>query len=142
MSEEELTTQDEQAPAPERRSPAKLIITIAVAGAIVAVAFAVMSRPTPGQRTTTDTSVTVVLSAAEGSAQAQYPVTLLEGGDPLTSPTTSSSRFRASRAFPQPHSTGRAELLCSPSRSIRRTTSAQEVANALAQSGYLQTPTQ
>jgi len=142
VPEDAKTTQDEQATVPSRRSPAKLIITIAVAGVIVAVAFAVMSRPTPGQRTTTDTSVTVVLAAVEGAAQAQYPITLLEGGDPAHE---SDHAFEALQGLDGvasatlDWSSGAAVLTVSldPEKS-----SAQTVADALAEAGYLQAPAQ
>jgi len=47
---------------------------------VLGVVFA--SRPTPGSRTTTATSVRVVVSTAPGASTAEFPVALQEGGDP------------------------------------------------------------
>jgi copper chaperone CopZ len=41
-----------------------------------------MSRPTVGTRTSTDTSVSVIIGTAKGTESSTFPITLQEGGDP------------------------------------------------------------
>jgi len=55
-------------------------IVVVVLMVVLGVVFA--SRPTPGSRTTTATSVRVVVSTAPGASTAEFPVALQEGGDP------------------------------------------------------------
>jgi len=73
---------DEQTPVKPKRSRAVRVASILIVVVIVGAAFALVSRPAPGQRTTTDTSVQVVIVAARGDASAEFPIALQEGGDP------------------------------------------------------------
>lgn len=71
----------EQEPRPKKPLAIRLapIIVIAV---VVAVAASVLSRPMPGQKTSTDTSVTLVVNTADANKEVTFPITLQEGGDP------------------------------------------------------------
>lgn len=66
---------------PRKSRAAKLVPIAIVALVVVAAAFA-LSRPVPGTRTTTDTSVSIVVSSAKPQASQAYGVRLLEGNDP------------------------------------------------------------
>jgi len=74
---------DEQTPVKPKRSRAVRVASVLIVVVIVGAAFALVSRPAPGQRTTTDTSVQVVIVAARGDASAEFPIALQEGGDPV-----------------------------------------------------------
>ncbi len=64
------------------RSSFVRLVPIAIVILVAVVAFAVISRPVPGQRTTSDTSVRMIVGSGAGEQAAKYPVALREGGDP------------------------------------------------------------
>lgn len=72
---------DEGASSPRKSRVAKLV-PVGIAVLVVIAAFALLSRPVPGQRTNTDTSVRLVVGAGEAKKKASYPIGLREGGDP------------------------------------------------------------
>lgn len=67
---------------PSKKPVSMGLITIIVVVGIIALAASVLSRPTFGQKTTTDTSVKVVVGQSKPASEAQFRITLKEGGDP------------------------------------------------------------
>jgi copper chaperone CopZ len=76
------TPQSTTEPGRPRKSRAAKLVPIAIVVLVIVAAALVLSRPTAGTRTTTDTSVTIVVSNADAVETESYPVTLLEGSDP------------------------------------------------------------
>lgn len=133
---------DQQAPASQESSGRSLpvrVMPFVVIAILVVVAIAVVSRPTPGSRTTTDTSVRVVIGMGEPVDQARYPVALQEGGD---------AAHEADHIFePLQGAQGVSAATLDWSNGIVLSVefdpgeiSSAEVANLIAQTGYLQPP--
>jgi copper chaperone CopZ len=58
------------------------LIPIALVALIVVLAFGIVSRPVPGERISTDTSLQIVVSSASAAEQVEFPIQLQEGNDP------------------------------------------------------------
>jgi len=121
-------------------SAAPKYVAIGIVIVMVIVAFAVMSRPVPGQRTSTATSLSVIIGG-EGGSQAKYPILLREGGDPA---------HEADHIVePLLDMDGVATATLDWSNGVflivefdPAVVSSSDIANAIAQSGYLAAPTQ
>ena len=132
----------QQADDAPRKSTAARIAPILVVVLLVAVAFALVSRPTAGRKTTSDTSVSVIIGNGRGDAKAQYPIALQEGGDPAHESDhvfESLQGLEGVAVATLDWSTGAVVLTVSLDQ---EKISASEIANALAGSGYLAAPTQ
>jgi len=129
-----------ETPPKSNKSRATKLIPIGVVLLILGIALAVVSRPAPGQRTTSDTSVHVVVSVADGSEVAEYPIVLQEGGDPA---------HEADHVIePLQGVEGVSSATLDWSSGILLTVefdpavvSASDIANIIAESGYLAAPT-
>lgn len=75
------TQEAAEEPKPAKSRAAKLV-PIAIVALVVVAAVVVLSQPSPGTRTSTDTSVTFVVSPANAVETLSYPIRLLEGTDP------------------------------------------------------------
>lgn len=136
-------TQNNPASAEETDRPRKSlptrIVPIVVVIVLVAAAFAVISRPAPGRRTATDTSVQIFIGQGEAKGTSAYPVVLQEGGDPAHEADHVIEPLKgvdgvASATFDW--SSGLVlEVAFDPD-----VISAQEIADLMAQSGYLAAP--
>jgi len=125
-----------------RRSTAARVAPVLVVVLLVAVAFALVSRPTAGRKTTADTSVSVVIGNGRGEAKAQYPIALQENGDPSHEADHVFEALQGLDGVAEATldwSTGAIVLTVSLDQAK---ISASEIANALAESGYLAAPTQ
>ena len=71
----------ETADAPVRRPALVRFAPLIIVALLLVAAFAIVSRPEPGRRTSTETSTTVVVSAASPAESVEYPIQLQEGGD-------------------------------------------------------------
>jgi hypothetical protein len=64
-----------------KRSPLVRFAPIIIIVGLLVLAFVVISRPEPGRKTSTATSTTVIVSAADPVESVEYPIALQEGGD-------------------------------------------------------------
>jgi len=71
----------ETADAPVRRPALVRFAPLIIVALLLVAAFAIVSRPEPGRRTSTETSTTVIVSAASPVESVEYPIALQEGGD-------------------------------------------------------------
>jgi len=132
---------DEQTAIKPRRSRAVRVVPIIIIVLMVVLAVVLVSRPTPGARTTTESSVRVIVSTASGSATSEFPVALQEGGDP---------EHEADHIIePLQGIAGISTVTLDWSSDLVLTVefdptvvSSQDIANVLAKSGYLAPPPQ
>jgi len=134
-------TDTAETPPKRNRSRTTKLIPIGVVVLVVVIALVVVSRPVPGQRTNTDTSVTVIVSVAEGAATTEYPITLQEGGDPeheadhVIEPLQGTNGVSSATLD---WSSGAVVLRVEFDPAV---VSSAEIANVIAESGYLAAPT-
>jgi len=131
---------DEAAPKPNK-SPVVKLVAIVIVVLVVVAAFALISRPVPGRRTGTDTSVRLIVGAAAAKQAAKYPIALQEGGDPAHEADHVMEPLQGVNGVStvtMDWSDGVVLIVEFDPALI----SASDIANVIAQSGYLQAPTQ
>jgi copper chaperone CopZ len=134
-----IDSNDQESPAKPKRPSAIRWVAVIVVVVMVGAAFVLASRPVPGQRTTTETSVHVVIVAAKGDATSAFPIALQEGGDAeheadhVIEPLQGLDGVTSAKLD---WSSGLVLTVEFDSAVV----SAQEIANAIAKSGYLANP--
>jgi len=131
----------EREPAAKRRPLAVRLLPFIVIAIVLGLAAFVLSQQVVGQRTTTDTSVSVVISADEGSATSVYPIQLLEGGDPAHEVDHVIGPLQTIPGI----STAKLDWASEMTLTVvydPGVISEQQIADALAKAGYLKAPTQ
>lgn len=138
---DEQIAPDEEVPVKPKKPAMVRWAPVIVVAVIVIAAFAIVSKPAPGRRTTTDTSVHMVIGNAQPATTTEYPITLQEGGDPaheadhVLEPLQGVEGVAAATL----DWSGGIVLKVEHDPDV---VSAQKIANLMATSGYLSAPTE
>lgn len=135
------TENDQQPQDKPVRSRSARIVPIVVVAVMVVLAVVFVSRPSPGTRTTTESSVRVIVGTADGAAQSAYPVALQEGGDPEHEADHIIDPLKGVEGIADATLDWSSDLVLIV-RFDPESITAQDIANVLAQTGYLAEPPQ